>query len=198
MHKKFSIAILLLAAVFAVGCSQADEHANANASPVTRTGPDNSEIATSVDASGTKTETRTFKNNPNVSKVVVTTTKEGTRTVKVYSPSGQEKEVTGPESEGVLEATGEKVATGAGFVADKAEDVGGEVKSGAETAAEKTAETAKDVSKKTVDTTKDVAEKTVDATKTVGEKTASGTKKVAKEAESGVKKAGSAVKKVIP
>jgi hypothetical protein len=197
MHKTFLIGILLVA-VFAVGCSHADEYANANANPATRTGPDNSEITSSVDASGTKTETRTFKNNPNVSKVVVTTTKEGKRTVKVYSPSGQEKEVTGPESEGVLETTGEKVASGAGFVADKAEDVGGEVKDGAETAADKTAETAKDVANKTVDTTKDVTKKTVDVTKTVGEKTASGTKKAVKETESGVKKAGSAVKKVIP
>ena len=197
MHKTFLIGILLVA-VFAVGCSHTDEYANANANPATRTGPDNSEITSSVDASGTKTETRTFKNNPNVSKVVVRTTKEGKRTVKVYSQSGQEKEVTGPESEGVLETTGEKVASGAGFVADKAEDVGGEVKDGAETAADKTAETAKDVANKTVDTTKDVTKKTADVSKTVGEKTASGTKKAVKETESGVKKAGSAVKKVIP
>ena len=46
-------------------------HANANAAQTaqatTSPGPDNSEITTSVDASGTRTETRTFRDNPRVS-----------------------------------------------------------------------------------------------------------------------------------
>ena len=202
MTKKFSIAILLFAAVFVVGCSTAEDHANTNANPATeatsRTASDNSQITTSVDASGTKTETRTFKNNPHVSKVVVTTTKEGKRTVKVYSPSGQEKEVTGSDSDNILEATGDKVAGAAGWTADKAEDVGSATKKEGEKVADKTVDTAKDASKKVADTTKSVGEAAVSGTKTVGEKTASGTKAVVKGAETGVKKAGSAVKKVIP
>ncbi len=201
MVRTFSIGILLLAALFAFGCTHDEEHANTNSNPAqatTRTGPDNSEITTTVDASGTKTETRTFKNNKHVSKVVVTTTKEGKRTVKVYSASGQEKEVTGAEADNALEATGDKVASGAGYVADKAEDVGGAVKDETVKAGEKTVDTAKDVTKKTADATKDVTKKAADTTKTVGEKTVEGTKTVVKGAESGAKKAGSAVKKVIP
>ena len=200
MIRSLSIAGVLLIALFAIGCAKSDEHANTSTAgeTATRTAADNSEITTSVDAAGTKTETRIFKNNPRVAKVVVTTRKDGTRTVKAYSPSGEEKEVTGSDSDNILEATGDKVADGAHFVADKAEDVGSATKKGAEKVADKTVDTAKDVSKKTVDTAKTVGEKTVDTTKTVGEKTASGTKAVVKGAETGVKKTGSAVKKVIP
>src|ERR1043165_1694346 len=95
---------------------------NATAAGETRTAPDNSEVTTSVDANGTRTETRTFKNNPRISKVVVTT-RNGQRTVRAYSPNGEEREVKTDEN--VLEATGDKVASAAGVVADKAEDVPG-------------------------------------------------------------------------
>ena len=95
------------------------------AQATTAPGPDNSEIATSVDASGTRTETRTFRDNPRVQKVVVTTPRNGARTVKVTSRSGEERVVD--TTENVLEATGEKVADAAGFVAEKGKDVGSEV-----------------------------------------------------------------------
>src|SRR5688572_31912912 len=72
---------MALASIF-VGCSSS-EQANANQT-ITTTGPDNSEIVTTTDSTGTKTETRTFRNNPRVSRVVVTT-RDGRRTVKVYS-----------------------------------------------------------------------------------------------------------------
>lgn len=178
------------------GCSTASEVANENgnanananvaAQATSRPAPDDSEITTSVDANGVRTETRVFRNNPRIARVVVTT-KDGTRTVKAYSPSGEEREVNKNEPEDVLEATGSKIADAAGFVADKTKDVAGGVKEGGEK-----------VGEKTVDTAKTVGNKTVDTAKTVGEKTAEGTKTVAKKTVSGAKKVGSAVKKIIP
>jgi hypothetical protein len=190
--KVFLLTILLLAAL-AAGCSAHNETANTNPNAATTTAPapDNSEVTTATDASGTKTQTRVFRNNPRIARVVVTT-RNGTRTVKAYSPSGEEREVKTDEN--VLEATGDTVAKAAGFVADKAEDVAGETKDAAKTVADK----AEDVSSKAVDTSKNVGEKTVEGAKKVGEKTAEGAKTVGSKTVSGAKKVGSAVKKVIP
>src|SRR5512132_3001033 len=119
--------IVLAAAILAAtgaGCSATDgtnAGANANstaASSTTRTGPDGSEITTSVDANGVRTETRVFHNNPRVAKVVVTT-RDGKRTVMVYAPSGEARELNKNEQEDVLEATGTAIADAVGFVADK-------------------------------------------------------------------------------
>lgn len=169
---------LLSLAVFAVAnaaCTTTD-NANANinantAAPVaaTRQGPDGSEITTSVDASGVKTETRVFRNNPRVARVVVTT-RNGQRTTTVYAPSGESKELK-EEVGDALAVTGDKIADAAGWVGDKAEDVAGATKEGA----------------------KEVADKTEDAGQKVGE----GAKKVANKTVSGAKKAGSAVKKAV-
>ena len=197
MTKNICLLTILLLVALAAGCGQntAQDQA-ASASPVAA--PDNSEITTTTAADGTKTETRTFKNNPHISKVVVTT-RDGKRTVKVYSPKGEEREVTTDEN--VLEATGDAIAKSAGWVADKAEDVPGEAKKVGEEVADKTEDVgdkAKSVGEKAVDTGKNVGEKTVDVTKKAGEKTVEGTKKVGEKTVEGAKKAGSAVKKVIP
>jgi hypothetical protein len=189
MIKRLSILILsFVVAAFAAGCSKTP----ATAENTTQPGPDNSEITTKVDENGVKTEERVFRDNPKVARVVVTT-RNGTRTVKVYSPRGEEREIKNND-EDVLHATGDKVAAAAGWVADKGEDVAGAVKDAgsatkekAEPIVEKTADTAKNVGEKTADGAKKVGEKTVDGAKTVGEKTVSGTKKV-----------GKAVKKIIP
>jgi hypothetical protein len=149
-----AVAVTALTAAFA-GCSSTNnENASLNAnkteavaSNTTRLGPDNSEIITSVDANGVKTQTRVFHNNPRVSKVIVTT-RDGKRTVTVYAPSGEERELNKNEPEDVLEATGTAIADAVGFVADK-----------------------------TVEGAKTVGEKTVEGAKTVGEKTAEGAKK---------------------
>ncbi|HEV2826012.1 MAG TPA: hypothetical protein VGW76_00305 [Pyrinomonadaceae bacterium] len=171
---------LLSLAVFAVAtaaCSTTD-NANANinantgapvAANTTRPGPDGTEITTSVDASGVKTETRVFHNNPRVAKVVVTT-RNGQRTTTVYAPSGESKDLKDDVGD-ALAVTGEKLADAAGWVGDKAEDVGGATKEGA----------------------KEVADKTEDA----GQKVGAGAKKVADKTVSGAKKAGSAVKKAV-
>lgn len=187
MTKNLCIVAIILVAGFAAACNRNDTttaNANVNANvaadvPATRPAPDNSEIATSVDATGVKTETRTFRNNPRVARVVVTT-RNGVRTGKAISPSGEERDLDQNEVEVALEATGEKVADAAEFVADKTKDVAGE-----------TADKAEDVKDQTVKGAKTVGEKTVEGTKTAAE----GAKKVADKTVSGTKKA---VKKVIP
>jgi hypothetical protein len=205
--KNICLLTILLLVGLAAGCGQ--NNAQNPTTTTTAQAPDNSEITTSVDANGTKTETRTFRNNPHISKVVVTT-RDGKRTVRAYSAGGEEREVTTDEN--VLEATGDAIAKSAGFVADKAEDVPGEARKVGEEAAdktedvgdkaksvgEKTVETSKDVGEKAVDTGKNVGEKTVDVGKKAGEKTVEGAKKVGDKTVEGAKKAGGAVKKVIP
>lgn len=165
MANKFLIAFAIGAlATASAGCSTTDNaNANANANVggtmatnTSRPGADNSEITTSTDASGVKTETRVFRNNPRVSKVVVTTTPDGRRTVRVYSKSGEEKVVDNVGD--ALEATGDAIATAAGWVTektkealnetgDKLEDVGDQTKKGAKTVGRKTVEGAKKIKK---------------------------------------------------
>lgn len=176
------------AATFAVafsGCNATNDNANANANATqaaatnaTRVGADNSEITTSIDASGGKTETRVFHDNPRVSKVVVTT-RDGKRTVTVYAPSGEARELNKNEPEDVLEATGTTIADAVGFVADK------------------TVQGAKTVGEKTVEGARTVGDKTVEGAKTVGERTASGTKTVVEKTGEGAKKTGRAIKRAV-
>jgi hypothetical protein len=161
----------------------------------TTTAPDNSEI-TVKNENGVRTETRTFRNNPRVSKVVVTT-RDGVRTVKVYSPNGEEREMKG-DTERALDATGDAIADSAGWVKDKSVDAGEKTVDVSKDVADKTKEGAKTVANKTVDTSKTVVNKTVDTTKTVADKTKSGTKAVVNKTAEGVKKTGNAIKKVIP
>ena len=145
-------AVATLAAASA-GCSTTDNantNANANAnttvaSNTTQPGPDNSEITTTVDANGVKTETRVFHNNPRVAKVVVTT-HDGKRTTTVYAPSGQSKDLK-EEAGDALSATGNAIADAAGFLAEKTVDIADKTKEGAKTVGEKTAEGAKKAGK---------------------------------------------------
>ena len=164
-------------AIFALGssgCNTTNDNTNTNANTTevvasnnTRVGSDDSEIITTTDANGVKTETRVFHNNPRVSKVVVTT-RDGKRTVTVYAPSGEARELNKNEPEDVLEATGTAIADAAGFIADK-----------------------------TVEGAKTVGEKTVEGAKTVGEKTADGTRTVIEKTGEGAKKTGKAIKKAV-
>lgn len=211
MTKKFCILTIILLAAFAASCTKSDEvTTSANTGTevaATRPGPDNSEITSTVDSNGVRTETRVFKANPRVSRVVVTT-HSGTRTVKVYSAKGEERQLD-KEPDNVLEATGSAIADAAGFVADKTEDVAGATKDKAKDIGEKTVDTAKTVGDKTVEGAKTVGEKTKDTAETVGSKTAEGAKTVGSKTvegaktvgsktAAGAKKAGSAIKKVIP
>jgi hypothetical protein len=170
----FAIATLAAATAGCSNTENANANANANsnanatmASDSTRPGPDNSEITTSVDANGVRTETRVFHDNPRVAKVVVTT-RDGKRTTTVYAPSGDSKDLK-EEVGDALVATGHALADAAGFVAEKTVDI-----------ADKTKEGAKTVGEKTVEGAKTVGEKTKEGAKTVGEKTAEGAKKTGK------------------
>lgn len=168
MSNKFLISFAVATLTAVAGCSTTDNtnsananvNANANSSAVasntTRPGPDGSEITTVVDANGVRTETRVFHGNPRVAKVVVTT-RDGKRTTTVYAPNGQSKDLK-EEVGDALSATGNAIADGAGWVAEKTVDVADKTKEGAKT----------------------VGEKTVEGAKTVGEKTAEGAKKTGK------------------
>lgn len=195
----------LAASVFLAGCNKTESaNANANdnanagavATTTTRPGPDNSEIITTTDANGVKTETRVFRDNTHVSKVVVTT-RNGTRTARVYSRTGEEKELNKDESESALEKTGDAIAGTAGFVADKTVQ-------GAKIVADKTVEgtkkgveVGKDVGAKTAEGAKTVGSKTADTAKTVGSKTAEGAKTVGEKTAGGAKKVGRAIKRAV-
>jgi hypothetical protein len=123
------------------------------------------------------TETRTFKTG-RVEKVVVTT-RDGRRTARVYSrDTGEMRDLPEDKVDMALSATGDAIAGAAGFVADKAEDVGRPAVEGAKTAAEKTAEGAKTAGEKTAEGAKTVGSKTAEGAKTVGNKTVEGAKKV--------------------
>jgi hypothetical protein len=77
--------------------------------------PDDSEIATTTDASGVETKTRTFKSHLRVSKVVVTTS-NGQQTAKVYSHSNVERDLPAERIPTALEADGDSLADAVGFV----------------------------------------------------------------------------------
>ncbi len=214
MSKKILLGIMIAAlAMLAAACSNATESnmnsaANTNSNPGNTaivTAPDNSEITTATD-NGVKTETRTFRNNPRVSRVVVTT-RGGTRTAKVYSPNGEEKDVAADNPD-LLHATGDAIADSAGWVKDKSLTAADKTKEGAKTVADKTVDASKTVANKTVDASKKVADKTVDTSKTVYNKSKPVVKKVGNKSvdigttvvdktKEGAKKTGKAIKKVI-
>lgn len=192
--KKLGILIVIVTVgVLAAGCqrtqdatSNANTNANvdSNSAMTTTTGSDNSEITT-TNENGVRTETRTFRNNPRVSRVVVTT-RDGNRTVKVYSPGGEEREMKSTP-ERALDATGDAIADSVGFVKDKSVDV-----------ADKTVDVSKTVADKTVDTTKTVVDKTKQGSKSVADKTVDTTRTVAGKTRTAAKKTGKAIKKVVP
>jgi ElaB/YqjD/DUF883 family membrane-anchored ribosome-binding protein len=199
------IAALASLLMFGAGCSSsnnanttANTNANtdtANTAPATAPGPDNSQITT-TNENGVKTETRTFSNNPRVSKVVVTT-RDGNRTVKVYSPSGEEREMKS-EPEKALSATGEAIADSVGFVKDKGSDVVDKSKDTTSTVVDKTKEGTKTAIDKTKEGAETVKDKSTSTAKTVGSKTKAGANTVIDKTKEGAKKATNTAKKIIP
>src|SRR5688572_29275319 len=175
-------AVVITLASFVAGCSSS-EQANANQT-ITTTGPDNSEIVTTTDSTGTKTETRTFRDNGRVARVVVTT-RDGRRTVRVYSKTGEERELT-QEVGDALTLTGDKIADAAGWVADNAVDKTREGINEIGDKAEDVGDKAKTVGREVGDKAEDVGDKAASTAKTVGSKTVSGAKKT-----------GKAIKKVV-
>ena len=199
MSKNFLIAFVLMALTVCFGCQNAsqsnantNENANSSTAATTQPGADNSEITSSTDSNGTKTETRVFRDNPNISKVVVTT-RDGKRTTTVYSKNGEAKEIKDDVGD-ALHATGDKIAEGAGFVKDKGETAVDKTKQGVNEVGDK----AEDVKDKTTSTAKTVGHETKQGAKTVANKTTEGAKTVANKTVEGAKKTTNTIKKVIP
>jgi hypothetical protein len=221
--KRFAVLTSIFSmALLGVACSSSNDSSNTNASVVTETtttnsantstspapetapspisnasAADDSSIETVTSPAGVKTETRTFRNNARVSKVVVTTDKSGVRRARVYSATGEQKELPESKVGEALSATGDALASSAGFVADKSKEAYNASKKGTEKAVDKTVDVSKTVGEKTVDVSKDVANKTVDVSKTVGRKTAEGAKTVGEKTAEGAKKTGRAIKKAV-
>jgi hypothetical protein len=133
------------------------------------------------EANGASTETRTYKNNQRISKVEITT-RNGKRTARAYSKTGEARDIPEDKVESVINGTGDAIADAAGFVTDKSKDVASTVKEGGE---------------KAVDKGKEGAQKVGEGAKTVGEKTAEGAKTAGEKTAEGAKKAGKAIKKAV-
>jgi hypothetical protein len=146
---------------------------------------DASEI-TRTEENGAVTQTRTFKSG-RVEKVVVTT-REGKRTARVYArDTGEIRALPEDKIDTALNATGDAIASAAGFVADKAGDVGHATVEGGRTVIDKTAEGAKTAGQKTAEGAKAVGGATAEGAKTVGDKTVEGAKKVGSAVKNAVK-----------
>lgn len=141
-----------------------------------RSAGDDSEIQTTMDSNGDVIETRTFKNNKNVTKIV-RTTKGTNSTVKVYNAKGESKDLPKDKVKDAMTETGDALASAAGWTVDKTKDAASATKEGAETVVDKT----KDGARAVGEGAKTVGEKTAEGAKTVGEKTAEGAKKGAKK-----------------
>jgi hypothetical protein len=85
--------------------------------------PDDSEIIT-TNANGLKIETRTFRNHPRISKVVVTTV-NGKTTARLFLINGDERELPESTIPSALEAGGDQLASAAGLIDEKAKPAQG-------------------------------------------------------------------------
>ena len=89
-----------------------------NAAQQTTPAPDDSEIATTTDASGVKTETRTFRSNTRISRVV-RITRDGKQTAKIYSNAGEERDLPDDKVADALTSSGDSLADAVGFVSSE-------------------------------------------------------------------------------
>ena len=155
MRKNFVLGLCALAlSIWATACAS-ETNTNTSSNTMTtsstttattatapRTAPDNSEIVV-TNNNGTRTETRTFKSG-RVERVVMTTTPEGRRTARVYArDTGEARDLPENKVADALDATGDALASAAGWTADKTVEGAKAVKEGGETVVDKTAEGAK-------------------------------------------------------
>jgi hypothetical protein len=160
--------------------------ANTTSSTTTTTNTSDTSEITRTEENGVETQTRTFKSG-RVEKVVVTT-REGKRTARVYArDTGEIRSLPEDKIDTALTATGDAIASAAGFVADKAGDVGHATVEGGKTVIDKTAEGAKTVGQKTAEGAKAVGGATAEGAKTVGDKTVEGAKKVGGAVKNAIK-----------
>ncbi|MDT5123755.1 MAG: eukaryotic-like serine/threonine-protein kinase [Acidobacteriota bacterium] len=80
--------------------------------------PDDSEITTTTDASGTVIKTRIFKSNRRVAQVVVTT-RDGKQTARVSSTQGEERDLPPDKVATALDVPGDLLADEVGFIKEK-------------------------------------------------------------------------------
>jgi hypothetical protein len=164
--------------------------------PMTGGGADAEIVTTETD--GVRTQTRTFKNDPRVERVVVTTdTKTGRRTARVYTTGGQVRDLPEGKVDQALTATGAAVADAAGVVGDKAEDIGRGVADKAEDVGRGAADKAEDVGRGAADKAEDIGRGAADKAEDVGRPVVKGAKKVGEKTVSGAKKVGGAVKDAV-
>jgi serine/threonine protein kinase len=116
--------------------------------------PDDSEIVTTLGADGLKTETRTFKSNLRLAKIVVTT-REGNKTAQAHSIIGEVRDLPQDRVGSALEATGDSLADAVGFAVSTDEKTKGVV-------------AAKPDSRKTSPSVKAPVQKTTAGTKNAG------------------------------
>jgi hypothetical protein len=196
---------LALAALSACGGNTNSTNSNtsntnaANSNAVSSTGgattTDGSEVAR-AEENGVVTETRTFRGG-RVEKVVVTT-RGGKRTARVYArDTGEIRELPEGKVDSALTATGDAIAASAGFVADKAEDVGRPVVNGAKEAGGAVADKAEDVGRGAVDRSKKAGSVVADKSEDVGRGVADRAADAGKATAKGAKKVGGAVKNAI-
>lgn len=154
-----------------------------------------SEIAR-AEENGVVTETRTFKSG-RVQKVVVTT-RGGKRTARVYArDTGEIRELPESKIDTALTATGDAIAASAGFVADKAEDVGRPVVNGAKAAGGAVADKAEDVGRGAADRSKKVGSVVADKSEDVGRGVADRAADAGKATANGAKKVGKSITNAI-
>jgi hypothetical protein len=84
-----------------------------------RTLADRSELQTTFDGYGNKTETRSFKGHPRLDLVAVTTAVDGTKRVMVYGYEGELKRMPDDFAEKALTASATEIANAAEFKALK-------------------------------------------------------------------------------
>ena len=189
----FGASALALSLMIACGGSTTNSNTTTNTSNTnTRASVDSSPTAAAAEYvtqvtedNGVRTETRTYSNNPNISKVVITT-RSGKRTATVYNASGEQRELHTDDLDDILRKSGNDIAKAAGFVGNKAEEIGSKTVEGGKTVVEKTGEGAKTVGEKTAEGAKTVGQKTAEGAKTVGEKTVEGAKKTGKAIKNAV------------
>ncbi|HYP01482.1 MAG TPA: hypothetical protein VER76_14930 [Pyrinomonadaceae bacterium] len=169
-----------------------------NMSPATGGGAAADGEIVTTEADGVRTQTRTFRNNSRVERVVVTTdTRTGKRTARVYTSGNQVRELPEGKIDQALTATGEAVADAAGFVGDKAEDVGRPVADKAEDVGRGVADKAEDVGRPVADKAEDVGRGVADKAEDVGRPVVKGAKKVGEKTADGAKKVGGAIKDAV-
>lgn len=192
-----SVCVLILGAL-ASGCSSANTNnasntTNANASNTTSVTNTSTTTTTATNTSSgeydttitnddvVRIETRAYRNNPRISKVEITT-RNGKRTARVTSTTGETRDIPEEKVESVINGTADAIADAAGFVTDKSKEAASTVKEGGE---------------KALDKGKEGAQKVAEGAKTVGEKAVDGTKTAAEKTAEGAKKAGKAVKNAV-